>query len=416
MQSAIPTLPPELCDLTIDFLQYDRRALKACSLASRSWLRRTRIHLFLKATIATEQKYLEFESILEASPDIASCVRNLQLDLSVIPLDSKDHWLHHELFRILKNLDKVEELSILHWRAPELSEDMKQDLSTVFPMVTTLRFSKVEPPLKDDLIWILRACPRLHELEFHECERYDGPDRPSWDIPLSETPSALVPGTAMTVISALKWVDSDLYVVECLFQSPFTLNLERLHTGHGCPSIVSTKLRAIYAQRLIRGAGASLKELSVDLMPHLDELEEYEGYVDLSHNPSLVSLGLLDIGLSDEAFEEGWDVLLRALASIRSPHLEEISIGLYLEYESYEEDLDILDWGEIDELLALLVHDRPKLMIIINLDEFSLSTRRFTMEECRKMAESVKIRLPHMETEYPDRLCFPDGDDTCTPR
>ncbi|KAH9948905.1 hypothetical protein B0H21DRAFT_207664 [Amylocystis lapponica] len=400
MQSAIPGLPPELCDLTIDFLQDDHRALKACSLASRSWLPRTRFLLFHKATIATEQKYLD---ILEASPEIAGFVRRLELDLSTIPLPFKDHWLHHELLRVLKTLDKVEDLSIFRWRAPKLSEDIKQDLSTIFPMaLTTLRFSYVEPPLKDDLVWILRACPRLHEIEFLACQRYDGLDRPPQNIPLSETPSALVPGTAMAVIDALKWVDSDLYIVECLFQIPFTLNLQRLHTGHDCPLFRSIEFCAIYAQRLIRGAGTSLKELSVELIPHLDELEECEEYVDLSHNPNLVVLGLGGIILSGEYFQGGWDVLLRALASVRSPHLEEITIGLSIEYKSYEEDLDILDWERVDELLARLARDRPKLLVYITFD--SILDQPITFEERRNMADYVDSRLPHMGTDYPDRL------------
>ncbi|KAH9948907.1 hypothetical protein B0H21DRAFT_207870 [Amylocystis lapponica] len=204
MQSAIPGLPPELCDLTIDFLQDDHRALKACSLASRSWLPRTRLYLFHSAVIATEQRYLEFESILEASPEIASCVRKLMFRLPTI-FSSKDHWLHHELFRILKTLDKVEELAISAWRAPELSEDMKQDLSTVFPNITVLHFSVVEPPLKDDLLWILRACPKLHVLEFQGCQRQHAwPERPSRDTLLSETPSTLVPETAMIEINDLQ--------------------------------------------------------------------------------------------------------------------------------------------------------------------------------------------------------------------
>ncbi|KAH9948906.1 hypothetical protein B0H21DRAFT_731686 [Amylocystis lapponica] len=402
MQSAIPGLPPELCDLTIDFLQYDYRALKACSLASRLWLPRTRFFLFHVAIITTEQRYLEFESIIEASPEIAGFVRNLELDLSTIPTPSKEHWLHHELFRILKTLDKVEDLFILHWSAPELSEGMKQDLSTVFPMVTTLRFSKVDPPLKDDLVWILRACPRLHELEFHKCKRVEPvPSLLPRNILLSMTPCALVPGTTMTAINALKWTDSDFYILECLFQGPFTLNLQILDIGHGCPSIASTELRAI-SQRLIRGAGASLEQLAIDLLPHLPPLERY---VDLSHNPNLVILALEDIRLSDEFYQGGWDVLLRALASVRSPHLEEINIDIYVEYESHEEDLDRLDWEQIDELLVLLARDRPRLVFYVCFDDLLPSgENRFTAEQRRKIADSIDTRLPHIGTDYPDRL------------
>ncbi|KAH9949773.1 hypothetical protein B0H21DRAFT_889433 [Amylocystis lapponica] len=399
MQSAISRLPSELWDLIIDSFQYDRRSLLACNLASRSWLPRTRFYLFHNVSIADELDYLEFESIIEASPEIVGLVRKLEWYPDSLDLPTC-YWLHRELFRILKVLDKVEHLSISHWRAPELSEDMKQDLSTVpvFPMVTTLRFYKVELPLKDDLVKILRACPRLHELEFHECER--STSRAPRDILLSETPSALVPGTAMTVINTLRLVDSDLYIVECLFQCPFTLNLQRLHFSHSYPWIDSTALalRAIYTQRLTRGAGASLEELSIDLTPHLPPPE---GYVDLSHNSSLVSLRLLNIGVSrGEVYEERWGAFPRILASVRSPHLKEIYIGLSMRFESHKEDLNILDWEEVDELLAHLVHDQPELTVTIALVEMDPGdSEDFTFEECLEMEETVRILLTRMEAE-----------------
>ncbi|KAH9939830.1 hypothetical protein B0H21DRAFT_32297 [Amylocystis lapponica] len=407
MQSAISGLPPELWDLIIDFFQYDHPSLLACSLASRSWLPRTRFLLFQDARITSEQKYLEFESIIEASPEIAGLVRTLKWN----PPDDLPayDWLHRELFRILKVLDKVEKLYISYWRAPELSEDMKQDLSTVlvFPMVTTLCFSYLELPHKDDLVRILRACPRLHELKFIECKRSDGPvpSPAPRDILPPETPSALVP-TAMTMINSLEWASSDLYIVECLLQGPFTLNLRSLRIRHDFESIDPIELHALYAQRLIRAAGASLEELTIDLAPHLPPLEEY---IDLSHNPSLVSLGLFEIELSAQEYKEGWDVLLRALASIHSPHLEEITMMFRMKLETHEEDLDTLDWGELDRLLTHLVHDRPELTVVVIFDVSPSADPAawwFTLEDRRKMADSVKIRLSRMETKYPGRLQF----------
>ncbi|KAH9949816.1 hypothetical protein B0H21DRAFT_67484 [Amylocystis lapponica] len=407
MQSAISRLPSELWDLIIDSFQHDRRSLLACSLASRSWLPRIRSILFHNASIANELEYLEFESIVEASPEIAGLVR--KLEWFPTGKSPKYDWLHRELFRILKVLDKVEELHISRWRAPELSEDMKQDLSTVpvFPMVTTLRFSAVELPLKEDLVRILRACPRLHELKFIGCKRSDGPvpSPAPRDILLSETPSALVP-TTMTMINSLEWASSDLYIVECLLQGPFTLNLRSLHIVHDFPSIDSIELHALYAQRLIRAAGASLEELSIDLAPHLPPLEEY---IDLSHNPSLVSLGLQNIELSAQKYKEGWDVLLRALASVHSSHLEEITMLFCMKLETHEEDLDTLDWKELDKLLTHLVHDRPELTVGVIFDVIPSADPAAwwnTLEDCRKMAESVKIRLSRMETNYPGRLEF----------
>ena len=42
----VPHLPPELCDMVIDFLHDNKVALASCSLVCRSWSRAARYHLF----------------------------------------------------------------------------------------------------------------------------------------------------------------------------------------------------------------------------------------------------------------------------------------------------------------------------------------------------------------------------------
>ncbi|KAF9789295.1 hypothetical protein BJ322DRAFT_1000309, partial [Thelephora terrestris] len=39
-------IPPEICDHIVDFLHDDPKTLKQCCLCSRSWVPRTRKHLF----------------------------------------------------------------------------------------------------------------------------------------------------------------------------------------------------------------------------------------------------------------------------------------------------------------------------------------------------------------------------------
>ena len=46
MSEPLPRLPPEMVDYIIDFLHDDRKTLKKCCLLSRSWVPRTRGHLF----------------------------------------------------------------------------------------------------------------------------------------------------------------------------------------------------------------------------------------------------------------------------------------------------------------------------------------------------------------------------------
>ena len=59
-------LPPEILDLIVDFLHDDRDALKACCLASKSWVHRTRQHLFARVEFSLESHVKLWE---ETFPD-----------------------------------------------------------------------------------------------------------------------------------------------------------------------------------------------------------------------------------------------------------------------------------------------------------------------------------------------------------
>ena len=59
-------LPPEILDHTVDFLYTNPKALKECCLVSKSWIPRTRKHLFAKITFYTEWR---LESWRRTFPD-----------------------------------------------------------------------------------------------------------------------------------------------------------------------------------------------------------------------------------------------------------------------------------------------------------------------------------------------------------
>jgi len=50
----LPTLPPEILDLIVDFLHDEPGALKACCLVSKSWVRRIREHIFANVELSWE--------------------------------------------------------------------------------------------------------------------------------------------------------------------------------------------------------------------------------------------------------------------------------------------------------------------------------------------------------------------------
>jgi len=59
-------LPPEMHDLIVDFLHDEPGALKACCLASKSWVHRTRQHLFANVKFSSESRVKLWE---ETFPD-----------------------------------------------------------------------------------------------------------------------------------------------------------------------------------------------------------------------------------------------------------------------------------------------------------------------------------------------------------
>jgi len=61
-----PHLPQEILDYVVDFLHDKPEALKECCLVSRSWVPRTRMHLFAEVDFRTEE---DLESWKKTFPD-----------------------------------------------------------------------------------------------------------------------------------------------------------------------------------------------------------------------------------------------------------------------------------------------------------------------------------------------------------
>ena len=70
--SALPRLPPEILDSVVDFLFDDSRALSRCCLVSKSWIPRTRRHLFATIRFKSPADLETWEKIFpdpEISPE-----------------------------------------------------------------------------------------------------------------------------------------------------------------------------------------------------------------------------------------------------------------------------------------------------------------------------------------------------------
>ena len=98
------SLPPEIFDLIIEDLYDDPTALKACCLVSKSWVPRTRRHLF--ARILFHRGRSTIRSWTETFPDPFNSPGHHTRDLRIYePLPNKRAWIHY--------FQHVEKLSII---------------------------------------------------------------------------------------------------------------------------------------------------------------------------------------------------------------------------------------------------------------------------------------------------------------
>ena len=64
----MPRLPQELIDVIIDYHEYDRRTLKACSLVSSKWSARSRKHLFREVELGSKAELASWCTLIHPGP------------------------------------------------------------------------------------------------------------------------------------------------------------------------------------------------------------------------------------------------------------------------------------------------------------------------------------------------------------
>ncbi|KAK0482584.1 hypothetical protein IW261DRAFT_1468465 [Armillaria novae-zelandiae] len=73
-------LPPELTDIIIDELSHDCPTLRTCSLISKAFLPRTRVHLFRHITLSLSSDSRRFCDLLSIAPFVAPLVISLKIE------------------------------------------------------------------------------------------------------------------------------------------------------------------------------------------------------------------------------------------------------------------------------------------------------------------------------------------------
>ena len=162
-------LPPELVDEIIDYLWDNVRALRACCLTHRTWLPRSRYHLFRSIRF---RKYGIDASTLRSQPHIARCVREVTIEGDVYPEVTNS---------TLVDIGKVESLHLeankTHWS--DVQRGLCRSQLPCFPRLKELTLQKVYFRSFAEMISTIRQYQRLNSLSL---------DFEDWKYPAANIP------------------------------------------------------------------------------------------------------------------------------------------------------------------------------------------------------------------------------------
>ena len=152
-------LPPEIFDLIVDFLHDEPDALKACCLVSKSWVHRTRKHLFAQVKFASKYPFKLWQKTFpDPSDSPAHYARSLSIRMSeaVTPADTgAGNWIRafSDVIRLKLAIVHIDpSLAPLHGLSPTLKSlhvhhGSSLRLSEIFGLVCSF-------PLLEDLTLI----------------------------------------------------------------------------------------------------------------------------------------------------------------------------------------------------------------------------------------------------------------------
>ncbi|KAK0196334.1 hypothetical protein F5146DRAFT_1220867 [Armillaria mellea] len=182
-------LPPELTDSVVDELRYERQTLKSCTLVSKNFLLRSRLHFFGHIILSTPTLCKRFRQLILGNPNIAFLVKSLEIDAdprykrqaavhlhamidSVLWQNTSDRqWVCRdpslqEILRLLPNLISFT-AGALRWRSFSripTTLSFERALSSIADGITTLRLDYAHFDCQTDLLDMLSAFPHLKSL------------------------------------------------------------------------------------------------------------------------------------------------------------------------------------------------------------------------------------------------------------
>ncbi|KAG5734674.1 hypothetical protein E4T56_gene18686 [Termitomyces sp. T112] len=302
------SIPSELVDLIIDQLADDRVALNTCSLISRSWVARSRYHLFSDVLLTTKNCDDIF-GILPPPVFLTAARRLMLTELNNLPTG-------------VEHFSSIESLYLTQSKA---GLDMVTGMPVLFASITTFELNQVVFEDFANIVQLVCSLPCLETFTLFMSPWTQELNTPASHLRLPER------------LHTLNFVSLRLHVFLEWFNKLETLPPISTMRFYG---VAESHIHSVGAA--IKRIGSTLRHLTLDLLDH-SYADLLTDTIDLSHCPSLLSFTLLN----------GWPKLLQELLLTHTKHasLQRAVLTIY-EGKNDIPNLDLLNWFELDSLVT----------------------------------------------------------------
>jgi hypothetical protein len=177
-----PTLPQELIDHIIDLLHHNPKTLMDCCLVSKSWVPRTRTHLFARIRFGKKGEIKSWKKTFPDLTDSPACyARSLRIDA---PEDAEEFGCIQAFFRVEQmfvNCGRSYSTKTGHTISLIPLHKFASSLKSLHVTATPLPFSQI--------INVICFLPLLEDLILHGHDINDEPDGPLPVVPFSSPPA-----------------------------------------------------------------------------------------------------------------------------------------------------------------------------------------------------------------------------------
>ncbi|EMD38238.1 hypothetical protein CERSUDRAFT_113397 [Gelatoporia subvermispora B] len=346
-------LPPEIVDEAIDHLWDDPVTLKACSLACRSWVPSSRLHLFRTVRLRNGTECARFGDLVASTPAIPRCVRQFTLSAEYRRVNGQaqpvedDGWIDAAA-ELVPKLERVTTLGLSRVRWGALKPETRTAFQGLFKGIKTLFLFEVRFDTAKDVLSFLSAFPVLTSLYFHGVS---WPDDMLGHATLDDLKKLNYESEHGRMQLSYLFLDprsSPTLVTEWLLNHPTEQHLRTIQ-------LCWRELESMKSVGdLLHASGASLESLQVEFPAGVPEAVVLEDQLSLTQNTGLRSLqfgGLTVHSESARTFlaQRLFPWVLGMLSQVRSTRLQEITFELDIGAVC---DLHRLDWARMDATLC----------------------------------------------------------------